>query len=481
MHPLQTHPHWPLWLNPQRRRSSRQGSAQTELWQMTNAQPRTAFERDYDRVLFSSPVRRMADKTQVFPLERGDTARTRLTHSFEVSNLARSVGIDLVFNRNMAQSCPDACRDVPALLATIGLAHDLGNPPFGHQGEMAIARWFAANQGVLSDPALTPAMQQDFLRFEGNAQTLRLLTQLQLINDSYGLNLTRGSLAALIKYPTASDQIDSGQITRKKHGYFQSEQAIVDDIWNAVGLEHGQRHPLTWLMEACDDIAYNVLDAEDAVKKGLLSFSDTLAFLEHEAGDDAVTRAVCQAAREEHQAYRRERLSPAELNDISMQTFRIRAIGSLMSVVADTFSNRFAAIVSGQLQQSLLADAPGGRLLAALKKSNRQHAYQHRSVLRVELTGFSVIHGLMDAFWYAIRTREHQDPASPRSTPLAEYIFERISENYRRVFLSEQNPMPLRYRELQLVTDMVSGMTDRYALRLFDEFIEAGFKPTTRL
>ncbi|HHQ68771.1 MAG TPA: dNTP triphosphohydrolase, partial [Halothiobacillaceae bacterium] len=451
-------------------------------WQIANAQPRTAFERDYDRVLFSSPVRRMADKTQVFPLERGDTARTRLTHSFEVSNLARSVGIDLSFNRKMAAECANACRDIPAILATIGLAHDLGNPPFGHQGEMAIARWFSQNEQILDDEQLSPAMRNDFLHFEGNAQTLRLLTKLQLINDSFGLNLTVASLAALIKYPTASDQIDKNHVARKKHGFFQSERDIVESIWPQVGLAAGQRHPLTWLMEACDDIAYTVLDAEDAVKKGLLSFSDTLAFLEHEAGDDPVTQAVCQAAREEHQAYRREPLSPSELNDISMQTFRIRAIGSLMSVVANTFCKRFDDIVNDRLKQSLLDCSPGCSLLNALKKSNRQHAYQHRSVLRVELTGFEVIHGLMDAFWYAITHR--QDPADPqsnRTTPLAGYIYKRISENYRRVFTSPDNPMPLRYRELQLVTDMISGMTDRYALQLHEEFIQAGFKPQTHI
>jgi len=467
---------WRDWLNPGRRRPG-SGSAATA------SQSRTAIERDYDRVLFSTPVRRMADKTQVFPLDRSDSVRTRLTHSHEVANLARSVGIDLVFNRAVAGGLPQALRDVPALLATIGLAHDLGNPPFGHQGEDAIARWFALNRATVleGDDGLTPAMQQDFLRFEGNAQTLRLLTKLQLINDDYGLNLTLATLAALVKYPTPSDRIDRSRVTAKKHGYFQSESALMEEVWAGTGLSPGQRHPLTWIMEACDDIAYSVLDAEDAVKKGLLSFSDTVAFLQHEAPGDPVVRAVCESAMAEHRAYRHERLSPDELNDISMQTFRIRAIGALMEAIGEVFMDSLPAMAEGRFEDELVAASRGGPLLAVLKACNWQHAYRHKSVLRVELTGFTVIHGLMDAFWYAITARtDPADPASERTTPLAGYIYRRISENYRRVFESPGNPMPLRYREAQLLTDMISGMTDSFAVGLYEEFREVGFIPTTR-
>lgn len=469
--------HWHRWLEPGRRRP---GSGQGPT---SPGQPRTAIERDYDRVLFSTPVRRMADKTQVFPLDRLDSVRTRLTHSHEVANLARSVGIDLVFNQGVAAGLPQAKRDVPALLATIGLAHDIGNPPFGHQGEDAIARWFEINrhQVLDDDLTLTPAMKQDFLRFEGNAQALRLLTKLQLINDDYGLNLTLASLAGLVKYPVASDQVDPGRVTRQKHGYFQSERTLMDEVWAGTGLSAGQRHPLTWVMEACDDIAYSVLDAEDAVKKGLLSFSDTIAFLRHEAPADPVVAAVCDAAAEEHKAYRQERLSPDELNDISMQTFRIRAIGALMEAIGEVFIESLSSMAEGSFERELVAASRGGPLLVALKACNWQHAYRHKSVLRVELTGLTVIHGLMDAFWFAItRRQERNDPASPRLTPLADYIYQQISENYRRVFESPSNPMPIRYREAQLLTDMISGMTDGFAVNLYEEFREVGFQPTTQ-
>lgn len=464
---------WQRWLNPARRRPS---ATPPPLFA---TETRAEIERDYDRVLFSTPVRRMADKTQVFPLDRGDSARTRLTHSHEVANLARSVGIDLVFNRGLAADLPIARREVPALLATLGLAHDLGNPPFGHQGEAAISRWFTLNQAtVLPDGlGLTPAMRQDFLAFEGNAQTVRLLTKLQLINDDYGLNLTVASLAALIKYPTASDACDRRSVARKKHGYFQSEQALVREVQAATGLAPDQRHPLTWVLEACDDIAYSVLDAEDAVKKGLLSFTDIVAFLRHQAGDDPLVAEVCRIAEAEHQQYRSAGLSPAELNDISMQTFRIRAIGALMQAVASRFIAHLPAIIDNTLTEELLYASPAGRLLAALKACNWQHVYRHKSVLKIELTGFEVIHDLMDAFWFAITDRrDPANPASARNGPLSSYLYQLISENYRRVFEDPRNPMPLRYREAQLLTDMLSGMTDSFAVRTQTHLQEIGFR-----
>jgi dGTPase len=168
--------------------------------------PRTEHERDYDRILFSAPVRRLADKTQVFPLDEDDSVHTRLTHSHEVSNLARSIGVNLAFNDRVFPSEVVPQRNVPAMLAAAGLAHDLGNPPFGHQGETSIQDWFEQNRERVFPErcGLADVMQQDFLRFEGNAQTLRLLTRLQILNDDYGLNVTYGTLAALMKYTVGS-------------------------------------------------------------------------------------------------------------------------------------------------------------------------------------------------------------------------------------------------------------------------------------
>ena len=246
---------------------------------------RTEFERDHDRVLFSTPFRRLNDKTQVFPLEKKhDTIRRRLTHSIEVGNLARSLGVNLAFNRPEifdGVTCPQ--RNIPAILAAVGLAHDLGNPPFGHQGENAIRDWFhlrndpsKPDKYVFQGLQDRPDLIQDFLNFEGNAQTLRLVTKLQLLNDNYGLNLTFGALSALMKYVVPAHRMaatNSPEAKKfpatKKCGYFQSEAAVVKDIQAHTGTGE-RRNPLTYIMEACDDIAYTVLDAEDAAKKGLV-------------------------------------------------------------------------------------------------------------------------------------------------------------------------------------------------------------------
>lgn len=471
---------WKDLLNGKRRKpKTTTGKTTSKLTLATEV--RTEIERDYDRILFSTPVRRLADKTQVFPLERNASVRTRLTHSHEASNLARSIGVNLAFKHGLFNGYdPDgAKRDVPALLAAIGLAHDLGNPPFGHQGEHAIQGWFRRNRKILfaTKYNLTESMKQDFLRFEGNAQTLRLLTRLQLINDDYGLNLTYGTLAALMKYPVPSNQIDVDHAARKKHGYFQSELDIVKDIWQHTGLAKGKRHPLTYVMEACDDIAYSVLDAEDAVKKTLVSFQDLLAYLRHNGRDQADPRKidlaieeVCKYAENDHSTYRELSLSPSELNDISMQKFRVYAIAIMVSSVTRAFLKNSKAILSGTFTRDLISVSDVSVLCKTLKRFDRAHAYKHRSVLEVELTGYNTLTGLMDLMWRAITERSsYKDLGSDRTSPFAAYAYQRISENYRRIFEDKKNGMPIRYKEMQLLTDMISGMTDSFAVDLHNE------------
>ncbi len=463
---------WERLLNSERRKPKKEKKNKSQdAGESRSADVRTQIERDHDRILFSTPVRRLADKTQVFPLERNDSVRTRLTHSYEVSNLARSLGVTLAFDdKIVANGVLQPERNLPAILAAIGLAHDLGNPPFGHQGEQAIQAWFADNPHVLKDSELNEAMKQDFIKFEGNAQTLRLLTRLQLINNDYGLNLTYSTLAALMKYPTASDKINKDDVARKKYGYFQSEKGIVEDIWKKTGLSEGVRHPLTYVMEACDDIAYAVVDAEDAVKKGLVSFSDLISYLEHHGNGDDAVKVVCEKAGYKHTEHRGTVLSPAELNDISMQMFRVYAIDEMVRDVRGAYKDQENKIMAGNLKSGLLAVSRSSNLCELLKKFDKEHAYVHRSVLEVELTGYNTIRGLMDFLWEAIGQRkEPENLGSCRLTPFAAYAYNRISENYRRIFENDSNPLPVRYKELQLLTDMVSGMTDSFALSLYDE------------
>jgi len=442
---------------------------------------RTEIERDYDRILFATPTRRLADKTQVFPLDANDSVRTRLTHSHEVSNLGRSIGTSLACEYGIAGcSVPSKPqRNLPSLLAATGLVHDLGNPPFGHQGEIAIQSWFADNKDTVLRPLADDSqMRCDFLNFEGNAQGFRLVTRLQLLNDDFGLDLTYATLAAMMKYPTSSDQTDKKKgapVASKKNGFFKSEEHIARQVWEKTGLGVGRRHPAAFLMEACDDIAYVVLDAEDAVKKGLASFSDLLAFLDHHGEDDPVVAWVVKESQEKHASYRESepRLSPSELNDVSMQRFRVYAIGELVKAATRAFIDNENDFLVGVVQKPLLEISRGEKLRKALKEFSYRHAYTHRSVLKVELQGYNVIRGLMDLFWAAIVDREKQDdPASDRLHPFSRFVYGRISENYRRIFenpISEVASLPMRYRECQLLTDMLSGMTDSYAIDLHKE------------
>lgn len=460
---------WRTRLNSGRRKPKKAGRTGR-----SEGDTRTEIERDFDRVLFSTPVRRLADKTQVFPLERNDSVRTRLTHSHEVANLARSIGTALVYGYNIADAVPDSKRNIPALLGAVGLVHDLGNPPFGHQGEAAIGTWFEKNRWVLDDcpEKLSDPMKLDFLKFEGNAQTFRLVTKLQILNDDYGLDLTYATLASLMKYTAASDERNSDVAATKKHGYFVSEKDIAREAMLKVGLRLKDRHPLAYIMESCDDIAYAVLDVEDAVKKGLASFSDLIAYLRHHGKGDKLLKHVVDESEKKHKEYRRsaEALSPAELNDISMQRFRVNAIGAMVKAVTEAFLDNERECLQGKCKEPLLQLSRASQLRDMLQGFAKKHAYRHRSVLEVELHGYNVLQELMDLLWVAIVDREVRgDPSSKRIAPFSRYAYARISENYRRIFESPRNAMPLAYREAQLLTDMVSGMTDSFAISLHQE------------
>lgn len=458
-------PAWSKLLNQTRRKPK---TAKKSECAAVLTEARTQFERDYDRILFSTPVRRMADKTQVFPLDPNDSVRTRLTHSHEVANLCRSLGTSLAHGVLRDVGVRSPARDIPAILAAAGLSHDLGNPPFGHSGERAIQHWMAGHKLLLKP--LTDAQRQDFLRFEGNAQTLRLLTRLQLINDDFGLNLTAATLAVIMKYPTSSDRVDGRNCATKKHGYFQSEAHIVQDVWARTGLKQGRRHPLTFVMEACDDIAYGVLDAEDAVKKGLASFSDLMAYLKREIPPNSTCQSVIADALADHAEYCSYGLSPGELNDISMQKFRVYAIALMVDRVRTAFEQNLDRLLRGAITTGLLDLSGAQPLSESLKCFVREHAYRHRSVLALESFGFNVIQDLMDLLWGAIENRRGPAIGSgPPMTPFAAFCYQRISENYRRVFESSADSLPLRYRELQLLTDMIAGMSDSYAVNLRDD------------
>ena len=268
---------WDRLLSPKRSRdivSPRPGDVRSE------------FAKDYHRILSSPSFRRLQDKTQVFPLDRGDFVRTRLTHSLEVSSFAGSIG-DTAFTGLMKthpEITPQVRQDCIEILRCSGLIHDIGNPPFGHFGENTIRQWFGEHFGELSfkgrpvKELLTEQMIGDFLHFEGNAQALRVLTKLHVLIDiGNGMNLTYALLNTIIKYPVSSLNINkkSGNIKDKKMGYFTAEQQIFEDVTRSTGAA-GCRYPLTFLLESADDIAYKTADIEDAAVKKLISYNQLL-------------------------------------------------------------------------------------------------------------------------------------------------------------------------------------------------------------
>lgn len=475
---------------------------------------RTATERDFDRILFATPTRRLGDKTQVFPLEKNESVRNRLTHSHEVANLARSIGTHLMHSAIGSRIIEDAVaggewskedvmRAVPAILAAAGLAHDMGNPPFGHQGEYAIRDWIISREKALfclvegdcakqGDPSgngikedlekLTPCQREDFRKFEGNAQTLRTLTRLQVVKDNRGLNLTYGTLAATMKYTVSSDKVlgKKGPAHSKKVGYFASESELVATVREACGLSHGlMRHPLAYIMEACDDTAYSIIDVEDAIKKQIVSFPDLMDWLKNDASldEDPMAKWVLSEADQGARSARNAKLSPAEFNDVSMQIFRANAITAMVAANIKCFTESYDAIMSSGLDQPLLDMSLAAPFADSLKSFAFKNAYKHREVLKIELNGFNTLHGLMDMLWRGITEREDfSNPGSDRTSPFTRYAYSRISENYRRVFegkgsakRTSDEALPIRYRELQLLTDMVAGMTDQYAIDLHNE------------
>ena len=266
---------WSELLCPDRIRSYASASSSTDL--------RSEFEKDYHRIIGSASFRRLQDKTQVFPLDKSDFIRTRLTHSMEVSSLARSLGQNIsqyiLLNGKDDSFTRQMQSDVCSIVQCAGLIHDIGNPPFGHFGETTIRDWFRQNlprltfEGKPICNILSPQMIQDFYHFEGNAQALRLVTKLHFLVDENGMNLTYALLNTIIKYPVSSLEINknSGNIKDKKLGYFYADRDVFEKIQRATGA-NGRRHPLCYILEAADDIAYLTADIEDAFKKGFLTY-----------------------------------------------------------------------------------------------------------------------------------------------------------------------------------------------------------------
>lgn len=423
---------------------------------------RLEFERDYDRIVYSSGFRRLQDKAQVFPLEQHDFVRTRLTHSLEVSCLARSLGVDVARNLyKMGATKENFDSKFGNILASIALVHDLGNPPFGHFGEKSISRWFdnyfneKHNKHIINKKE-----KNDFISFEGNAQTFRILTKLQFLRDLHGLNLTYATLASLMKYPRNSSEVKKTKgVSFKKFGYFISEEETFKTVAEKTSL-NGFRHPLAFLLEAADDIAYAAADVEDALKKGVLKWEELIAILSAELASSEKDKKRLEKIINRHKEFKDNNFPESELN--AMQLLRIDLQGRMMRACVKVFVDNIEQILEGSFDESLIEKSEAANIYNVLvNKIGVEHIYVSERILTLEVVGNKVIDSLLSMFVEAVRSNDYLDKRT-----LDGKLFSMFSPTFVHIFNTTTKTM---YNRLQLVTDFISGMTDSYALELYQK------------
>ena len=435
--------------------------------QIADRDYRNPFENDFTRVIFSSAFRRLQDKTQVFQLDKGDFVRTRLTHSLEVSSLGRSIGLS-VEKRLIEQNdlSEDKIGCIPSILATAGLIHDLGNPPFGHFGEDSIRRFyktfFEENPKIADE--LSEQEKNDFLFFDGNVQTFRVLRKLHFVKDRDGMNLTHAVLATLVKYPVNSvegNQKDRG-VLHKKFGFFFSEENDYRDIRKTFNLTG--RFPLTPLLEAADDIAYCVADIEDACKKGILTKDILVEFLQNRLIDISITpqEIKLDLINEFTSFYDGVPSSYKNKLELAVQHLRVVVQRFLIDAAVEEYCKNIDGIISGEYDSDLLQNSFAATTAKALKEIGFDKIFRHKSILENEIIGFNTINYLLAQLIPAVLTEGKSD------NPLYGRFYEMISTNYR--FIYENFSKHTIYNKLQLAADYVCGMTDNFALKSYHKW-----------
>lgn len=440
---------------------------------------RTEFEKDYHRIIGSASFRRLQDKTQVFPLDRSDFIRTRLTHSLEVSSLAKSLG------QNISESILTAVKDetflpeykgaVCDILQCAGLVHDIGNPPFGHFGETAIQDWFKKNlerltfRGVPLTELLMDQMVQDFFHFEGNTQAFRVVTRLHFLVDEHGMNLTKALLGTIIKYPVSSLEIDrtSGDIRTKKMGYFYGDMKNFQDVQASTGT-CGRRHPLAFILEAADDIAYKTADIEDAVKKGCISYERLLAELKGykpHTQTDRYTQIVSWLEEKYRKAVEHGYDRP---DQYAVQNWIISAQGQMIAGVTQCFTTNYNEIMDGTYTRDLFSGTGVEPLMDALGDIAFNYAFNTRPILKLEIAAQTIFDFLLDRFVDAVLPYDTDLPM----TQVQRKLVSLISDNYKMIYgicAQGKDEAERLYLRLMLVTDYICGMTDSFAKDMYQE------------
>ncbi|TGD82299.1 dGTP triphosphohydrolase [Hymenobacter wooponensis] len=441
--------------------SRRRYPDQPQLHVVTDAPPvRGAFVADYDRVVFSSAFRRMQRKTQVMPLPEMDFVHTRLTHSLETACVGRSLGrlggrLLLEETEGLAKTLPHLDSDFGDIVAAACLAHDIGNPPFGHSGEDAISAYFRSSAAEPFVRVLNAAQRADLQQFEGNASGFRILTHTYAAHSSgsAGLGLTYATLGAFTKYPRPS-VVEEASLTRgtseKKYGYFQTEAARFQEVARELGLlpkppgtDTGgffHRHPLAFLVEAADDICFRIIDFEDGLKLGLIPCQEGLQLLRDMLGDAPDRRGSV-----EWRDWREE-----------LGYLRARLINRLVQQTARLFADRSDDLLRGRSDEPLVRQLDCWEQLERVHQLTLDHLYRSRPVLETEAAGFEVLAGLLDALLHAT--------FDPYSDPRSRKLLQLLPEQFRALGHQEEVSA---YEQIILLTDYIGGLTDQNALSLF--------------
>jgi len=415
------------------------------------ADARSQFQRDFDRIIFSSPFRRLQNKTQVFPLPGSVFVHNRLTHSLEVASVGRSIAnkVSLYLQERQEMRYKEVLNELGSIVSAACLCHDMGNPPFGHAGEDAISKFFREGEGTELKDTFSPEEWLDLENFEGNANALRLLTHRFGGRRKGGFALTYTTLASLVKYPFGSGLNPD----KPKYGFFQSEKETFLKIAEELQLKRLSndplkfaRHPLVYIVEAADDICYEIMDIEDAHKLKILDKDQTfqllMAFFDRE---------------KDIEFFRKKASVFREVTDINEQVAYLRAsvINKLVNLTTRIFLDNHDAILSGSFKGSLMDHLPEDERLAfeQCKSLAVKDIYNHRSVVKIELTGFNVLGTLMKEFTYAVRY-----PGSQYARKLLSLV--------PGQFTPEQGS---RYERIRSVVDFISGMTDLYAVDLYKD------------
>ncbi len=447
-----------------------------------NAQPsadlRSEFEKDYHRIIGSASFRRLQDKTQVFPLDKSDFIRTRLTHSLEVSSFAKSLGQNigeyLLTYRKDQNFNWKRKEEICSILQCAGLIHDIGNPPFGHFGEVIIREWFKRNipemrfKGEKIEGMLSEQMKQDFYHFEGNAQALRLVTKLHYLVDENGMNLTYALLNTIVKYPGSSLDIDktTGDIKDKKMGYYFADQDIYEAIARETGTT-GKRHPLTFILEAADDIAYNTADIEDAFVKGFISYSvlkEELRELQKLEPNNPFN-ALEKLERKYQSGIKRGVENPEEY---AVKNWIVQVQGFLINCATYGFTSNYEAIMEGTYKNDIFHGTYGERLIHLLGDMAHRRVFETPAIYKMEMTEAVILNFLMTKFIKAIIYYDTDVQLGEIDKRLVSFI----SNNYKSAYHTQaegKSEGEKLYLRLLLVTDYICGMTDSYAKRLYQE------------